>query len=195
MPLFHSTAGKPPMILTKDGSRIYAYALSPAATKRLRETGVRHGRTVPGRVLAGLIRSGDAHSPRLADGAGQKTLFEDDTADHLPRCELTGATTDLHLIVYGEGQGVVARLVAPDPRFLLQKVTALSVPIATITLPLLEMLESIGKLPNGSAAALTLRGWLRQDVEIAWRNLERELRTTQQGLNLGIAPDELPLDQ
>jgi hypothetical protein len=46
-------------------------AVSPAAAKRLRETGGRHGRSVPGRVLASLIRTGDAHSPRTADAAGR----------------------------------------------------------------------------------------------------------------------------
>ena len=50
-------------------------------------------------VLASLIRPGDAHSPRTADAAGQQVIFEDDFATHLPRCELTGATTDLHLVV------------------------------------------------------------------------------------------------
>ena len=127
MPLFQSPAGRAPSILTKDGDRVVAYAITPAGTKRLRETGVRHGRTVPGRVLASLIRSGEAHSPRTADAAGQQVIFgDDDTADHLPRCELTGATTDLHLVVYGEGNGVVAKLMSKEPRFILQKVTSLS---------------------------------------------------------------------
>ncbi|MSU53193.1 MAG: hypothetical protein EXS41_07335 [Opitutaceae bacterium] len=95
MPLFQSTTGKPPQILAKDRDCVITYTLSTAAAKRLRETGVRHGRTVPGRVLAALIRTGDAHSPRTADAAGQQVIFEDDSATHLPRCELTGATTDL----------------------------------------------------------------------------------------------------
>ena len=101
MPLFQSQSGQPPLILTKDRDRVIAYALTSSAAKRLRESGVRHGRKVPGRVLASLIRSGEAHSPRAADAAGQQVIFgDDDTADHLPRCELTGGTTDLHLVVY-----------------------------------------------------------------------------------------------
>jgi hypothetical protein len=54
MALFRSTTGQPPEILSKDRERIVAYALTPAAVRRLRESGVRHGRTVPGRVLAAL---------------------------------------------------------------------------------------------------------------------------------------------
>jgi hypothetical protein len=193
MPLFQSTAGKTPLILTKDRERIIAYTLTAAAAKRLRENGVRHGRTVPGRVLASLIRTGDAHSPRPADAVGQQALFEDDSADHLLRCELTGATTDLHLVVYGEGKGIVAKLVATEPRFLLQKVTTLSVPLAALSLAVIDTLETVGKLPPDTAAAKNLRQWLRQDLESGWKKLEKELAKTQQSLDLGPSADELPL--
>lgn len=193
MPLFQSAAGKSPLILSKDRDRIIAYALTPAAAKRLRENGVRNGRTIPSRVLASLIRTGDAHSPRPADATGQQVIFEDDTADHLPRCELTGASTDLHLIVYGEGQGVVAKLVAAEPRFVLQKVTTLSAPVTTLNLAALDTLENTGKLPGGTTAAKTLRQWFRQDLESGWRKLEKDLAKTQQSLDLGPSPDELAL--
>ncbi len=193
MPLFQSQSGQPPLILTKDRDRVIAYALTSSAAKRLRESGVRHGRKVPGRVLASLIRSGEAHSPRAADAAGQQVIFgDDDTADHLPRCELTGGTTDLHLVVYGEGNGVVAKLMSTEPRFILQKVTALSVPLAVLSLPALETLEATGKLPCGTPAAQTLRRWFRQDFESGWRRLERELGKTQTSLDLGPSPDDLP---
>ena len=193
MSLFQSTTDHPALIISKDREHVIAYSLTPTAIKRLRETGVRHGRTVPGRVLASLIRTGDAHSPRPADDAGQQVIFEDDTADYLPRCELTGATTDLHLIVYGEGQGRVAKLAALEPRFLLQKVTTLSVPLSALNLAVLATLESTNKLPAGSAAAKTLQQWYRQDFESGWRKLEKELGKTQQSLDLGPAADELPL--
>lgn len=193
MPLFQSTAGTPPLILTKDRERIIVYSLTATAVKRLRENGVRHGRTVSGRVLASLIRTGDAHSPRPADATGQQALFEDDTADHLLRCELTGSTTDLHLIVYGEGKSIVAKLVATEPRFLLQKVTTLSVPLAALNPAVLDTLETVGKLPMGTAAAKNLRHWLRQDLESGWKKLEKELAKTQQSLDLGSSADELPL--
>ena len=193
MPLFQSTAGKLPQILTKDCDRVVAYALTPTAIKRLRIIGVRHGRTVPGRVLASLIRTGDAHSPRPADAAGQQVIFADNTADHLPRCELTGATTDLHLIVYGEGTGVVAKLVSTEPRFLLQKVTTLSVPLVSLTLSAIDTLEITGKVPVGTAAAKTLRQWFRKDLESGWEKLEGGQGKTQENLDLGPSPDELPL--
>ena len=194
MPLFQSPSGRSPVILTKDGDRVIAYTVTPAAERRLRETGVRHGRTVPGRVLASLIRSGGAHSPRPADAAGQQSIFgPDDTVDHLPRCELTGSTTDLHLVVYGEGNGVVAKLMSLEPRFLLQKVTALSVPLAVLSGVALDTLEEGGKLPAGSAAARTRRAWFREDFESGWRRLQKESGRTQTSLELGPAADELPL--
>jgi len=193
MPLFQSTGGKPATILAKDRERVFIYQLTSAGAKRLRENGARHGRAVPGRVLASLIRSGEAHSPTIADAAGQKSLFEDDTSDHLPRCELTGAATDLHLIVYGEGNGVVAKLVSTEPRFLLQKGTTVSVPLAALTAAVVDTLESTGKLPPGSEAAKTLRQWFRRDFEAAWTKLAAQRSDPQQSLELGPTPDELPL--
>lgn len=195
MPLFQSRAGSPPEILTKDGGRIIAYTLTPTATKRLREIGVRHGRTVPSRVLASLIRTGDAHSPRPADHAGQISLFgDDDTANQLPRCELTGATSDLHLIVYGEGSGIVAKLASPEPRFVLQKVTTASIPIAALSPGTLDLLEMVGKLPQGSNAARVLRQWFRRDFEGGWEKL-RASPVRQDHLDLGSPADELPLSE
>jgi hypothetical protein len=145
-------------------------------------------------VLASLIRTGDAHSPRTADAAGQPVIFEDDSATHLPRCELTGATTALHLVVYGEGHGIIAKLVATEPRCLLRKVTTLSVPLAALTVAVLATLENIGKLPVGSPAAKTLRAWLRQDLEASWRKLAAQRSEPQQSLELGPTPDESPLE-
>lgn len=39
----------------------------------------------------------------------------------MPRCEMTGVTSDVHLAVYGDGSGTVAKLPGPEPRFVLQK--------------------------------------------------------------------------
>ena len=52
----------------------------------------------------------------------------------MPRCELSRTTTDFHRIVYDDGQGVVAKLVFSEPRFLLQEVATLSVRLATLDL-------------------------------------------------------------
>jgi hypothetical protein len=49
--------------------------------------------------------------------------------------------------VYGEGNGVVAKLVSTEPRFLLQKGTTVSVPLAALTAAMDDTLESTGKLP------------------------------------------------
>lgn len=119
-------------------------------------------------------------------------LFDDDSDNHLLRCELTGSTTDLHLIVYGDGNGTVVKLVAPEPRFLLQKITTLSVPLTALTLGALDILEGTHKVRAGSSAAKSLRHWLRQDLG-GWQKLQKEMGKTQQALNLGPMPDELPL--
>jgi hypothetical protein len=194
MPVFQSTSSRPPEILSKDGPRIVAYRLTPEAVKRLREAGVRHGREVPGRLLAALIRTGGAHSPAPADAAGQARLFvDDDTPDHLPRCEMTGSTADLHLVVYGEGGGRLVRLLAPEPRFVLQKATTVSIPVAVLGLARLDLLEHTDKMPSGSAAAATLRAWFRQDLDSAWEKLAAQLAAAQPELELGRAEGELPL--
>jgi hypothetical protein len=58
----------------------------------------------------------------------------DDTSDFLPRCEMTGVTSDVHLVVYGEGTGTVARLLGSELRFVLQKATSMSVPVTILSL-------------------------------------------------------------
>jgi len=195
MPLFHSPKGQTPGVLTKDRDRVLHYTLAPEGAKQLRAAGLRSGDTVPARALASLIRSGLAHSPRPAEAAGQVRFdFSDDnTADFLPRCELTGTTADLHLVVYGEGNGVVARLLSREPRFLLQKVTTLSVPVTILTLSTVAQLEASGKLPSRTEAAEGIRQWLRQDLDAAWEKLRRERAHRQASLPLGDTPEDLPL--
>ncbi len=195
MPLFHSPRGASAGVLTKDRDRIIHYTLSSDGAKQLRAAGLKSGDSVPARVLASLIRAGHAHSPRPAESAGQaKFDFSDDnTADLLPRCELTGTSVDLHLVVYGEANGVVSRLLSLEPRFLLQKTTTLSIPIPALAPSSLATLEAIGKLPSGTQAAATLRDWWRQDWEIAWEKLRRDRDQRQDYLKLGDTPDTLAL--
>ena len=196
MPLYQAKSGAAGSILAKDGERVVAYSLTPQGTKQLRAAGVRSGQKVPARVLASLVRTGNAHSPRLADAAGQSMLgFKEDEQTCLPRCELTGTTSDVHLVVYGESSGTVAKLLGPEPRFLLQKVTTLSVPIAALSLAAVDRLETAQKVPLGTTAAATLRDWFRQDMEAAWEKLQRENGRTQGALSLGSADDELPLGE
>jgi hypothetical protein len=195
MPLFLAKTGSPSTVLTKDKDRIVGYMLTPDGTKQLRAAGVRSGGKIPARVLASLIRSGNAHSPRPAESAGQHRFdfADDNTADYLPRCEMTGTTGDVHLVVYGEANGTVAKLLGPEPRFLLQKVTSLSVPVMILNPRLLGQLEAANKIPPKSAAASTLRGWFRQDLESAWEKLQQEHDRKQEMLPLGGAGDDLPL--
>jgi hypothetical protein len=180
MPLFLSPKGTPAQVLTKDKERIIGYGLTPEGLKQLRAAGIRSGEKVPSHVLVSLIRAGNAHSPRPAESAGQVQFnFGDDrTSDFLPRCEMTGSTADIHLVIYGEGNGVVAKLLSREPRYLLQRVTAVSVPVTILSPAALGHLEAAGKLPTGSVAATTLREWFRQDWDASWEKLrsERDLR-------------------
>jgi len=101
----------------------------------------------------------------------------------------------VHLVVYGEGSGSIAKLLALEPRFVLQKATTLSVPIAALSLAAVGRLEAAKKLPLGTAAAAALRDWFRQDMEAAWEKLLRENGRTQGALPLGSVDDELPLGE
>jgi hypothetical protein len=182
-----------PIHLTKDKGGIFAYNLTPAAVRRLRGSGVRSGGKFPASILASLIRSGDAYSAQLADAQGQAFLFtDDDIVDSLPRCEITGSVADLHLVVYGEGLGTVAKLLAREPRFLLQSVTILSIPIWSLGTAALDQLETTGKMPKGSDAAKALRQWFRRDYDEAWAKLRRS-HAQQESLDIGPAEGELPL--
>ena len=194
MPFFENNPGRgAPLAIAKDRDSVLAYTLTPAAVRRLRESGVRNGRKFPASILASLIRSGDAHSPRPADAAGQAFLFtEEDAFDELPRCEMTGSTADLHLSVYAEGSATVAKLLSPEARFLVQKSTTLSIPIWALNSETLGQMEVTGKMPKGTAAATTLRQWFLKDYAGAWEKL-RKSHAQQEALDLGPAEGELPL--
>lgn len=198
MPLFQAKSAAGPVAITKDKDRIVAYTLTSEGVKKLREAGVRSGQDFPSRAFAALIRSGQAHSPRVADAAGQKQFgfdHRDETDVHLPRCEMTGVTSDVHLVVYGDGTGTVAKLLGPEPRFVLQKVTSLSVPLTVLSLATVGQLETAQKLPLKCAAAVTLREWFRQDFEGAWAKLQKENARKQGVLPLGPDGGELPLGE
>ena len=82
-----------------------------------------------------------------------------------------------------------------DPRFVLQKVTHLSIPVTILNPATLSQLETAQKLPLKSPAAATLREWFREDFEGSWAKLQQE-NTRKQGV-LPLDPDgsELPLDE
>jgi hypothetical protein len=195
MPLFLSKTGTSPTVLTKDKDRIVSYTLTSDGLKQLRGAGVRSAQQVPPRILASLIKSGYAHSPRPAEASGQVRFdFEsDDTSDYLPRCEMTGVASDVHLVVYGEGNGTVAKLLGSEPRFVLQKVTSLSMPVTVLSFATLGQLEATNKVPFGSAAAVALRTWLRHDFKTGWEKLLRDRELRQSDLPLEGPSDTLPL--
>lgn len=151
---------------------------------------------MPSSILAALIRAGDAHSPRPAEAEGQGQLFgDDDTADQLPRCEITGSTADLHLVVHTANGTPVGQLLSSDARFVLRKSTSLSVPIWLLTPRLLDQLEASGiQLPRDADATARLSHWFRRDHDHAWAKLAKS-RVQQSGLVLGPASDELPLPE
>ena len=193
MPLLRRDGKTGAVALTKDKDRILAYSLTPAALRKLRDHGVRIGGAVPSSILAALIRAGDAHSPRPADAAGQGQLFgDDDTADHLPRCETTGSTAALHLVVHAATGPAVAQLLSPDARFLLRKSTNLSLPIWLLSARVLDQLEASAAIPRGADATGRLREWFRRDHEDVWAKLEKS-RAQQSALDLGPSSDELSL--
>lgn len=197
MPLFLSKTGSAPSAFTKDCERNFSYTLTPSGAKHLRAVGVRNGQQFPAPILASLVRSGDAHSPRLAKSPGQ-VRFDfagDDTSDVLPRCDMTGVTSDVHLVVYGDGSGTIAKLLGPEPRFVLQKVTQLSVPVSVLSLAAVGHLETAQKLPLKSPAAATLREWLRHDFENARQRIADDRARDQCVLALAPNEAELPLSE
>jgi hypothetical protein len=196
MPLFQAKTGSAPTVLVKDGDRVVAYALTPQGAKQLRAAGVRSGQKFPARILASLVRTGQAHSPGAADAAGQGMFgFQPDEATTLPRCEMTGVTSDVHLVVYTDGAGTVAKLLGPEPRFILQKTTTLSVPVAVLSLAIINQLETSQKLPAHSPAAAILREWLRHDFDGIWEKLQRDNAQKQETLPLGSDAGDLQLNE
>jgi hypothetical protein len=77
----------------------------------------------------------------------------------------------------------------------LQKVTAMSVPVTILSLATVNQLEAANKLPTKSAAAVALRAWFRQDFESAWDKLSRDHARDQGVLSLGTDGGELPLGE
>ena len=195
MPLLRREASKEAVALTKDKERILAYSLTTAALRRLRENGVRVGATFPASILASLIRTGDAHSPHPAEAEGQSKLFEGDTtADDLPRCEMTGTTADLHIVVHGADAAKVAQLLSAEARFVLRKSTTLSLPIWLLNSRLLEQMEAANLLPHSTPAAKVLRQWFQRDYDQAWKKLAKS-QARQAALDFGPIADELPLPE
>jgi hypothetical protein len=195
MPLLQREGTKSAIALTKDKERVLAYSLTAAALRRLKDSGVRVGSVFPTTILVSLIRTGDAHSPRPAESAGQGKLFgEEITADELPRCEVTGTMADLHLVVHAVDGAAVAQILSADARFVLRKATSLSIPIWTLNSRLIDQLEMSAAMPRSSNASALLRLWFLRDYQDAWSKLARA-NAVQSALNLGPSEEELSLHE
>lgn len=181
--------------------RVVTFQLTAAAAQRLVSAGLGDGARLPGKLLLALIQSGDAFT-----GAGVKVEdtnqvalpFGDcelDADGLLPRCEETGGLIDLHLVVLDDGLGGGrrrARLLALEPRHVLRKHTALSVPVAALSWRGLEHLVASGKVPGDAKVVATLRRWFDHQLASAWDDLGKLRAARQEGLAFDRA-DELPL--
>ncbi len=181
--------------------KVVTFQLTAAAVQRLAGVGLSDGSPLPGKLLLALIQSGDAFTgaAALADDPNQVSLpFSDGELDSdglLPRCEETGGHIDLHLVVLDDGMGggkKRARLLALEPRHVLRKQTALSVPVAVLSWRSLEHLVVSGKIPGEAKAVVSLRRWFSHQLASAWDEWAKQRGARQQGLILDSS-DELTL--
>ena len=201
----------PTLYAYSDGSGFYAKAnlngavvtfqLSASAVSRLTGLGLTSSARLPRNLLLALIQSGDAFTGAgtPVDDPNQVPLpFGDGELDAdgvLPRCEETGGHIDLHLVVLDDGLGggkKRARLLTLEPRHVVRKLTALSVPVAALTRRSLDQLVAAGKIPAESKAVKILRGWFDHQLASAWDEVGKLRAARQTGLGFEQA-DELPL--
>jgi hypothetical protein len=181
--------------------RVVTFQISSAATQRLTSAGLGDGARLPGKLMLALIQSGDAftRAGTVTEDPNQVALpfgeGELDVDGLLPQCEETGGRLDLHLVVLDDGMGSgkkQARLLALEPRHVLRKHTALSMPVAALSWRALEHLVASGKVPAGASAVARLRRWFDHQLTSAWDELAKLRAARQEGLAFDRA-DELPL--
>lgn len=209
-PVWH-TRHMPTLHAYRDGSgfyskanlngRVVTFQLTPAAAQRLSSAGLGDGARLPVKLLLAMIQCGDAFTgtatPTVNPDQGALPFGDEDldTEGLLPRCEETGGRLDLHLVVLDDGLGggrKLARLLALEPRHVLRKQTALSVPVAALSRQVLEHLIASGKVPGGTSGVSSLRRWLDHQLSSAWDELAKLRAARQTGLAFDRA-DELPL--
>lgn len=174
---------------------VVTFQITEAGRLALAEAGVKAGEKFPQAILLDLIRRGEAFTggsgvDAPSDDPAQMLIdwgMEEDLDSHLPKCEETGSAIDLHLVVVEENGQPRARLLGPDPRHILRKVTTLSIPLVALTLDLLDRLETVEKLPKDNPAVATVRDWLRQDRAKEWERL-RQIQSQRQA-DLGLDTD------
>ena len=173
---------------------IVTFQLSDEGVAELAGAGLTNKDKFPQAILLDLIRRGMAFTGGVGTAeaiADEDQLTfdwkdEEDLFEHLPKCEETHSTIDLHLVVVDCDGKPRARILGPDPRVILRKQTLLSVPVGAIDLKLLERLQAIGKLPVESPAVVTVRNWLRQDRQKEWDKLRQAMSARQTRLNLDL---------
>ncbi|MCB1232495.1 MAG: hypothetical protein KDN19_19765 [Verrucomicrobiae bacterium] len=116
----------------------------------------------------------------------------------MPRCEVTGANVDLHLVAYRDPdtEEWTARILGADFRHLVRRSTTLSVPVSILSLATLRQLESQRKIPLGTRAAKKLREWFRHEVDRAWQSghLQSVPREPRQA-SLELAVEDPAIDE
>ena len=203
MPTFHSHSDASGYFAKASlHGRVVIFQLSTIASQRLTNAGLVDGSRLTQQLLLALIQSGDAYTRPDAGSqldSNQTALpfgeGELDTDGILPRCEETGGHLDLHLVALDDGLGSgrrQARLLAIEPRHVLRKKTALSIPVAVLSRRTLDQLVSVNKLPATSPAVTALARWFDHRLASAWDELARLRAARQEGLSFERS-DELPL--
>ncbi len=181
--------------------RVVTFQLTPGAVQRLTSAGLASGARLPAKLLLALIQSGDAFTGAGApteDPAQTALPFGDSELDVdglLPRCEETDGLLELHLVVLDDGLGggrKHAKLLAPEPRHVLRKQTAMSIPVSVLSWRALEQLVGSRLVPEEAKAVATLRRWFNRQLADAWDELSRLRAARQTGLAID-GSDELPL--
>jgi hypothetical protein len=181
--------------------RVVTFQLTAAAVQRLTGAGLIAGSRLPAKLLLALIQSCDAYTgagPEAGDPAQGALPFGDGELDAdglLPRCEETGGHLELHFVVLDDGLGGGrrrARLLAPEPRHVLRKHTAMSLPVSALSWRALEHLVVSRQVPEEAKAVVTLRRWFNRQLADAWDDLGRLRAARQTGLAF-TGSDELPL--
>ena len=94
------------------------------------------------------------------------------------KCDESNANHDLHLVVLdaGEHQGE-ARLLAAAPRFIRRRETEVSIPLGVVTVPLLERLRRLGKVPAGDECVDRIAAIAKERQRARWA--ERSKKSVQ----------------
>ena len=94
------------------------------------------------------------------------------------KCDESNANDNLHLVVLdaGEHQGK-ARVLAAAPRFVRRRETDVSIPLGVVTVPLLERLRRLGKVPAGDECVDRIAAIAKERQRARWA--ERSKKSVQ----------------